>query len=36
MAELIIQAHKALMPDDLEVYEKLQKIIRDKYLKEGL
>ena len=36
MKELIFEAQKALDKDDLKEYERLQKIIRDKYLKEGL
>lgn len=34
MAELILQAQKALDEDNLEAYERLQKVIRDKYLEE--
>ena len=34
MAELILEAHKALMADDLKEYERLQKVIRDKYMEE--
>jgi len=36
MIELIMKAQKALDNDDLKEYERLQKVIRDKYLKEGL
>ena len=34
MAELILEAQKALDKNDLKEYERLQKVIRDKYLEE--
>lgn len=36
MVELILEAQKALDRDDLEAYERLQEVIREKYLKEGV
>jgi len=34
MAELILEAQKALDENNLEAYKRLQKVIRDKYLEE--
>lgn len=36
MIDLIIEAQKALDKDDMTEYERLQKVIKEKYESEGL